>query len=104
MDTGGGRRIAVSQHPVDDVESTLPLVQSQLEVGCAAPRVVLVAPLDVEDPVRSGPTGGGKDPISTIHRVQVPPVRHDGIVVCSPGHTHIAKGDIRSGELGIAVG
>src|ERR1043166_6995150 len=104
LHTGSGRRAAVIHLPVDHVKTSLPLVQSQLEAGSAAPRVVLVAPLDVKDSVWGSATNRGEDPIPGIHRVQVVPVRHDGVVVRGPRHTEVTKGGIYSGELSVAVG
>ena len=44
-----GGRVAVIHCAVDHIEAAQPLVQPQLEVGIAASREVLRAPLDVED-------------------------------------------------------
>ena len=62
MHTGGGRRVAVGQCAVDDVEAALPLIQSQFEVGRAATGVVLSAPFDVEDAVGRSATDRSKNP------------------------------------------
>jgi hypothetical protein len=50
------RCVTITQCAVDHVEPTLPLIQSQLEVGTAAAREVLRPPLNVEDAVGSGAT------------------------------------------------
>ena len=104
LDTGGGRCIAVGQGSVDDVEATLALVQSQLEVGTAAPGIVLVAPLDVKDPVGSSATNRREDPKPGVHRKQVVPVWHDGVVVRGPRQALVSVVGIRGGELGTTVG
>ena len=79
LHTCGGRCVAIIQSAVDDVEATLPLIQPQLEVGSASPRVVLVAPLDVEDSVGRSATDRGKDAIATVYRVEIVPVRENRI-------------------------
>jgi len=108
-------QIAVGHGAVDDVEvgGLLVLVQSQLEVGPESHRVVQGAPLDVEDAIGSSTRHRGVNPAgaSRINRTagqllrgQIFPVRHNGIVVGSPRQTEVSKGEIYSGELGIAVG
>ena len=106
-------QIAVGHGAVDDVEVLLVLVQSQLEVGPEGHRVVHCAPLDVEDAIGSSTRHRGVNPAgaSRINRTagqllrgQIFPVRHNGIVVGGPRQTEVSKGEIYSGELGIAVG
>jgi len=108
-------QIAVGHGAVDDVEvgGLLVLVQSQLEVGPESHRVVQGAPLDVEDAIGSSTRHRGVNPAgaSRINRTagqllrgQIFPVRHNGIVVGGPRQAEVSKGEIYSGELGIAVG
>jgi hypothetical protein len=61
LHTGSGRCIGVGQTAIDHIEATLPFVQSQLKIGSAASRVVLVAPLDIEDSVGSNAADRCKD-------------------------------------------
>ena len=106
-------QIAVGHGAVDDVETLLVLVQSQLEVGPEGHRVVHGAPLDVKDAIGSSTRHRGVNPAgasritrtaSLLLRGQIFPVRHDSIVVGSPRQTDVSKSDIYSVELGIAVG
>jgi hypothetical protein len=108
-------QIAVGHGAVDDVEvgGLLVLVQSQLEVGPESHRVVQGAPLDVEDAIGSSTRHRGVNPAGAsriirtagqLLRGQIFPVRDNGIVVGGPRQTEVSKGEIYSGELGIAVG
>ena len=108
-------QIAVGHGAVDDVEvgGLLVLVQSQLEVGPESHRVVQGAPLDVEDAIGSSTRHRGVNPAGAsritrtagqLLRGQIFPVRHNGIVVGGPRQAEVSKGEIYSGELGIAVG
>jgi hypothetical protein len=82
----------------------LALVQSQLEVGAAAPGEILRPPFDVEDPVGSSSTDRGEYPKPTVDQIQVVPVREDGVVVGGPGQADVGERGVRGHELGIAVG
>ena len=106
-------QIAVEHGGVDDVEALLVLVQSQLEVGPEGHWVVQSAPLDVEDAIGSSARHRGVNPagasritrtVGQLLRGQIFPVRHNSIVVGRPRQTEVSKGDIYSGELGVAVG
>src|SRR5262249_13677158 len=82
----------------------LPLVESQLEVGSAAPREVLRTPLNVEDAVGRCATYRSEYAGGTINQIQVIPVWHDGVVVSGPRQTLVAERRVRSCKLGVAVG
>ena len=81
----------------------MPFVQPQLKVGVAGPRKILSPPFDVEDAVGRGATDRREDPKPTVYRVQIVPIREDGIVVAGPRQALISEGGVRGGELGIAV-
>jgi hypothetical protein len=104
LHSGCGRCVAVAHCAVDHVKAWLPLVQSQLEAGTAAPREVLCTPLNVEDAVGSSATDRGEYAEPTVDQIQVVPVREDGEIVGSPRQTLVAKGRIGSHQLRIAVG
>src|SRR5207253_2363997 len=53
------RGVTVGEVAVDHIEATLPLVQPQLEVGVASPRIVLRPPFDIEDAIRGTSRCGG---------------------------------------------
>jgi hypothetical protein len=105
LHTGCGRQVPVGHRAVDDVEACLPLVQPQLVVSSATPWIVLVAPLDVKDPVGRSAACRGENPIPAVYRVFIVPVWEDRVAVdggrgqafvdvsCAVGH-----------ELSIAVG
>ena len=81
----------------------MPFVQPQLKVGVAAPRKILSPPFDVEDAVGRGATDRREDPKPTVYRVQIVPIREDGIVVAGPRQALISEGGISGRKLGIAV-
>ena len=104
LHSGCGRCVAVTHCAVDHVKAWLPLVQSQLEAGTAAPREVLCPPLDVEDAVGSSATYRCEYTEPAVDQIQVVPVREDGVVVGEPRQALVGKGRIGSRELRIAVG
>jgi hypothetical protein len=105
LHTGSGRCVGVRQTAIDHIEATLPLVQSQLKIGSATSWIVLVAPLDIEDPVGSSATDRSKDAKPGVYRVQVAPIRNDCVVVRDPRQRARVNPVVIGGrELGIAVG
>ena len=84
--------------------TTLPLIQSQLEIGTTTSREVLSPPFDIEDAVGSGATYRCKYAEPTIDQIEVVPVREDGVVVAAPRQAAVGKGRIDVCELGVAVG
>jgi len=105
LHSGCGRRVAASHRAVDHVEATtLPLIQSELEVGTAAPGEILCPPLNVEDTVGSSTTYRCEDAESTINQIQVVPVREDRVVVVDPRQALVGKACIGCRKLGIAIG
>ena len=104
LHSGRGASVASTHCAVDHVEATLPLVQSQLEVGTATPREVLRSPLDVKDTVGSSTAYRCEDTKPTINQIEVVPVWVDGVVVGGPRQALVGEGGIVSQELGIAVG
>jgi hypothetical protein len=105
LHSGCGRCVAITHCAVDHVKAWQPsLVQSQFEVGAAAPREVLRPPLNVEDTVGRSPTDRGKDAEPGIDQIQVVPIRVDGVVVGEPRQTLVGKGRIGRCELSVAVG
>jgi hypothetical protein len=101
---GCGRCVTVVDGTVDHVKAALPLVQSQLKVGIAAPGEVLRAPFNVKDTVRGRATYRCEYAEAAVHQVQVVPVWEDGVVVGSPRQALVSKGGVHSHELSIAVG
>jgi hypothetical protein len=99
-----GAGVAISHCAVNYVETTLPLVQPQLEVGAAAPRKILCPPLNVEDAVGRCATYRGEYAKPGVDQVQVVPVREDGVVVAGPRQASVSEGCIGGRELGITVG
>ena len=110
--------VALTDLAVMHIKACLPFIQGQAEIG---PLVGVVeingAPFDVEDPVRRtaahrdiNAAGAARIPRAAspgggvIISAQVVPVWEDGVVMSSPWQTDVIGVDIRSGELGIAVG
>ena len=104
LHTGGGRCVGVGQCAVDDVEAALALIQPHFEVGSAGPWVVLVAPLDVKDPVGRSATNRGKDARASHYRVQVVPVGEDGVHMGYARQAGIGEDRGTATELQCAVG
>ena len=104
LHSGCGRCVAVTHCAVDHVKACLPLVQSQLKVGTAAPREVLRPPLDVEDAVGRSATYRGEYAEPAIDQIQVVPIREDRVVVGEPRQTLVGEGRIGGCELRVAVG
>src|SRR6266404_4761637 len=98
-----GTGVAITYCAVDHVKASLPLIQSQLEVGSAAPWEILRPPFDVQDAVGRGASDRGKDPKPTVYRVQVVPIWEDRVVMSGPWQANVGKVSIRRRELGIAV-
>jgi len=96
--------VAVVHLPIDHIEACLPLIQSQFVMGSASPWEVLVAKLDIEDPIRCCALYRGEDLKATQERVLVVPVRVDAVVVGCTRQALVTEGRIGSGKLGIAVG
>ena len=99
-----GRCVAASHCAVDHVETRLPLIQPQLEVGTAGSREVLCSPLDVQDAVGSNTTYRGENPKARVYGVQVVPVWEDRVVVVVPRQADVGEGRIGSHKLRIAIG
>jgi hypothetical protein len=97
------RGVTAGNAAIDHIETTLPLVQLQLEVGSAGPWVVLSAPLDVENAIGSSAANGGENPKPSVQRIKIVPVREDGVVVRSPRQAQVGKASIRGRELSSAV-
>ena len=104
LHSGCGRCVAITHCAVDHVKACLALVQSQLEVGSAAPREVLRPPFNVEDAVGRTATYRGEYAKASVHQIQVVPIRVDGVVVSEPRQALVCKGRVRRCELGVAVG
>jgi hypothetical protein len=97
------RCVTITHCAVDHVEATLPLVQSQLQIGTATAREVLRPPLDVKNAVGSRSTYRCEDAEPTIDQIEVVPVREDGVVVGGPWQALISKGRIGSQELRVTI-
>jgi hypothetical protein len=63
-----GTGVTISHCAVDHVKACLPLIQSQLKVGIAAPREILRPPLNVEDAVGRTATYRGESAKPTVHQ------------------------------------
>jgi hypothetical protein len=99
-----GTGVAISDCAIDHIEAFLPLIQSQLEVGTAAPWEVLRAPLDVEDAVRRSAAGRSEDSKPTVYQVQVVPIRVDRVIVANPRQALVGEGRVGGRKLGVTVG
>ena len=102
--SGCGRCAAAGHCAVDHVKACLSLVQPQLEVGTAVPRVVLRPPLNVEDAVGRTASYRGEYAKPTVEQIQVVPVREDRVVVGGPWQTLVGEGRVGGRELRVAVG
>ena len=83
--------------------TTLPLIQSQLEIGTTTSREVLSPPFDIEDAVGSGATYRCKYAEPTIDQIEVVPIWVDREVVVGPRQTLVGEARIKRRELGIPV-
>jgi len=102
--SGCGRCLAAGHCAVDHVKACLPLVQPQLEVGTAVPRVVLRPPLNVEDAVGRTASYRGEYAKPTVEQIQVVPVREDRVVVGGQRQALGEEDRIGGRELRITVG
>ena len=114
MHSRGRASVALIHRAVNDIETILPFVQPQLEVGrLTGIAEIDGAPFDVEDAVRRS-TGNRRVNATVAIRVsraaavciraQIIPVRVNAVVVVGPWQTNVGECRICRRELGISVG
>ena len=114
MHSRGRATVALIHSTVNNIETILPFVQSQLKIRLlTGSGEIDGAPFDVEDAIRRS-TGnrrvnatvaaGVSRAAAVCIRAQIIPVRVDAVVVVGPWQTNVGECRICRRELGISVG